>query len=439
MKKMSIRALWLVLVSGIGLAQEGDWVVSTFAEARASGDIYVADNGDVYINDFGIPSVGNGTTLVKITPDGQVSILASGLSFAPSGIVMDASGDLYAATFSGGDVYRISPNGNKTVVNSGLSGPVGLTVDDNNNLYVAECTANRISRLVGGSALAVANIPGGCANGLVWGHDQALYVLAWQNGNIFRVDLAGNVSLFATVPGGGGHLELSGDHYYVLGRTANQVYRVDFNGNVTLYAGTGVDGQGDGSLLEATFSRPNGIGVHRPTGELYVTGSSLQTFVPLPIRKIGPDTSTSNNDFVINVGLAGSWVDPAASGQGVVLDFIITEEQVDAVLFWFTHNDQAADPTTELDGFGSRQNRWFTASGSAAAAVLDMPIFRTSGGQLGLDVPVTTEAVGNIRLEFFNCFEAQLDYAFDAPGSPSGQMQLQRITPDIWCEVLLAE
>ncbi|WP_223787228.1 hypothetical protein [Marinicella meishanensis] len=432
-------ALYLVMVCGVGLAQEDDWVVTTFSEARANGDIFVADNGDVFINDFGIPSAGNGTTMVKITPDGQASVFASGLSFAPSGIVMDASGDLYAATFNGGDVYRISANGSPTVVNSGLAGPVGLAVDDNNNLYVAECSANRISRLVGGSAQTVGFIQGGCANGLVWGHDQALYVLAWQTGNIFRMDLSGNVSLFATIPGGGGHLELSGDHYYVLGRTAHKVYRVDFAGNVTTYAGTGIDGQGDGPLLEATFSRPNGIGVHRPTGELYVTGTSLQTFVPIPIRKIAPDTSVPSNDFLINAGLAGSWVDPAASAQGVVLDIILTDGQPDAVLFWFTHNDQAADPDTELDGFGSRQNRWFTASGSANGAVLEMPIFRSSGGQFNLDVPVTTEAVGSLRLEFFSCFEARLDYEFDAPGAPSGGMDLQRITPDIWCESLLAE
>ena len=54
-----------------GLAQEADWEVSTFSFARANGDIFVADNGDVYINDFGRPSLGNGSTLVKVKPDGS--------------------------------------------------------------------------------------------------------------------------------------------------------------------------------------------------------------------------------------------------------------------------------------------------------------------------------------------------------------------------------
>ncbi len=229
---------------------------------------------------------------------------------------------------------------------------------------------------------------------------------------------------------------MSGDHYYALARTAHQLYRIDFNGGVELYAGTGADGQDDGPVAEATFSRPNGIGVHRPTGEIYITGSSDQDLNQIPIRRIAAADDTNDNDFIINPGLAGSWVDPAVDGQGVVLDFAVSDERFDAVLFWFTYDDQAPDVDSELGGFGSRQSRWFTASGAVDGASVVMPIFRSSGGVFDDPRPVSTAAVGSMELEFFSCFEAVLSYQFTVPEEKIGSLSLQRITPDIWCETL---
>ncbi|MGJ8663541.1 MAG: hypothetical protein ACSHWU_07815 [Marinicella sp.] len=439
--KAKIKLLLVMILSlfiNLLYADESEeYVVTTIAEARASGDVFVTDNGNIYISDFGVIGTGNGSTVVKITPDGETSIFASGLSGSPSGIIMDSSGDLYVATFNGGDVYRISPNGNKTIINSGLSGPVGLALDNNENLYVAECSANRISKLVNGSAETISTLAGiGCVNGLTWGHDNALYALNFRDGKITRVDLNGNASAFATIPGRGGHLELYGDYYYVLARTAHEVYRVDFNGQVEHFAGTGVDGFDDGPVAEATFSRPNGIGVNRSDGSFVITGSSDPSILQIPIRKISLEAVDNGNDFQINHGLSGAWVDPNQNGQGVVFDFALDENRFDAVMFWFTYDDTEADADTELTGFGSRQNRWFTAIGPVQGSSIMMPIYRSSGGRFDDSTAVETVAVGTVEVEFLSCFEAILIYEFLQPEEKSGTINLQRITPDIMCESL---
>jgi len=443
MKYIYVRNSWLLVLlfcSSLGFCQTEEWVVSTLTTARANGDITVAENGDIYIADFGRPGLGNGSTVVKIKPDGSKSVFATGINSAGSGITIDSNGNLYVAAFNGGDVFQITPSGNKTKINSGLSGPVGLAVDNNDNLYVAECTVNRISRLVNGTAQTVAGIPGiGCANGLVWGHDNALYVLMWRNGEIYRVDLAGNVSLFASTSGGGGHLELLGDYYYVLGRTAHRVYRVDFNGQVEIFAGTGADGTVDGSVADSEFSRPNGIGVNRQTGELFVTGSSDGSLNDIPIRKIALESVEVGNDFEINYGLAGSWYNPNTDGQGFVFDFAVSTVRFDALVYWFTYDDIAADDQTELMGFGTKQSRWFTAIGPVQGNTVVMPIYRTAHGVFDDSAAVTSDVVGSMELEFFSCFEALLTYDFTVPENKSGSIPLQRIAPDIMCEVLAGE
>lgn len=429
--------LVVLALSPVLFAQDNEWYVSTFAQARANGDAYVSDSGDVYISDFGDPSLGNGSTLVKITPDGQVSTLATGLSGTPTGVVMDQNQNLFVAAINAGVIYRIGANGTKTTFASGLSGPVGLAVDPANNLYVAECSANRISRIVNSQPQTVASIPGiGCANGLVWGHDDALYTLMWRDGKIYRVDLAGNVSLFATTSGGGGHLEYLDGHYYVLGRTAHKVYRVDTNGEVELFAGTGVDGAIDGPALEATISRPNGIGVDRVNKAFYIAGSSSGHTAPIPIRKLSM-VETNSNDFRINYGLVGSWFNPLTEGQGMVLDFALDESRNDLVMYWFTH-DVSQPGGDELSGFGSDRNRWFTLIGSVSddSPVVNLTLLRTSAGQFDQPADVMTEAVGEASIEFFSCVEAEFNYTFETEPPITGSIPLTRITPDVLCESL---
>ncbi|MXV52036.1 T9SS type B sorting domain-containing protein [Pedobacter sp. HMF7647] len=124
-----------------------DGVVATFAGSQASGftngprqsarfntptAVAVDAGQNIYISD-----ASNGAVR-KITPDGMVSTLATGLSF-PRELRADATGNIYVAEQNGYSIKRISPNGSvSTVVPYGLTGPIGLTLDGKGYMYLGD-------------------------------------------------------------------------------------------------------------------------------------------------------------------------------------------------------------------------------------------------------------------------------------------------------------
>ncbi len=81
---------------------------------------------------------------------------------APSGVVGDANGNIYVASFAENVIYKIDSAGTKTVfAKSDISGPVGLALDSLNNLYVANYTSGNILKVnqagVGAVVLTVKN------------------------------------------------------------------------------------------------------------------------------------------------------------------------------------------------------------------------------------------------------------------------------------------
>ena len=110
----------------------------------------VYHDGNFYFGVLGTFPVRPGTqNIYKLTPDGHVSVVASGLT-AVLGIAFDAQGRLYAletdtvAGFPGppaansGRVVRVNSNGTLTTIASGLNFPSAMTFDpDGDELYVS--------------------------------------------------------------------------------------------------------------------------------------------------------------------------------------------------------------------------------------------------------------------------------------------------------------
>ena len=110
----------------------------------------VNHNGNFYFGTLGTFPVTPGTqSLYKLTPGGQVSVVASGLT-AALGIAFDGQGRLYAletdtvAGFPGpaaagsGMVVRVNADGTLTTIASGLNFPSAMTFDpDGDSLYVS--------------------------------------------------------------------------------------------------------------------------------------------------------------------------------------------------------------------------------------------------------------------------------------------------------------
>lgn len=103
-------------------------------------------HGNFYVgNLLTFPIPGGGSKIYKITPSGEIKVVASGLNTV-LGLVFDDRDRMYVLEMTAGApfptpgtgrVLQISPSGNATVVASGLSLPTGMTMGPDGNLYVS--------------------------------------------------------------------------------------------------------------------------------------------------------------------------------------------------------------------------------------------------------------------------------------------------------------
>ena len=123
------------------------------------GNIYVADNGYSLIRK--IDSSGNVSTLAGSGNSGHDDGVGSVATFhSPTDLAVDKNGNILVVDAHNNMIRIINPEGNVSslfgfsgingATNScmpGLNGPIGITIDDSNNLFIAD-TDNRIIRKI---------------------------------------------------------------------------------------------------------------------------------------------------------------------------------------------------------------------------------------------------------------------------------------------------
>jgi len=245
----------------------GDRVLTLTGEplVGAVGGVAVDAAGFIYSADFR-------ESVYKITPDGRVSVFATGL-YGASGNTIDARGNLLQSSFNGDYITRIDRHGNQEIIAEGLAGPVGIAVGATGDMFVCNCRSNSIARVDQGGAVSTFAQSDlfRCPNGITRGPDDDYYVVNFSDGRMLHVTQDGAVSEFALIPGGGnGHVAFARGNFYVTGFQGQRIYRVSTDGEVTPFAGTGAIGETDGAALQATFSWPNGIAAGPQGDRLYV-------------------------------------------------------------------------------------------------------------------------------------------------------------------------
>jgi|GEM_PF-500003 len=151
----------------------------------SAGNLYVADTGNNVIRKITVSTGTSGNVYTVSTFAGQMGVhgalngTGSAAQFnTPTGLAIDAQGNLYVADFINYTIRKITPAGVVTTLagsagNLGavdgtgtaarLNHPTGITVDSQGNVYVADCYNNTIRKIT--SAGVVTTIAGSGAAG----------------------------------------------------------------------------------------------------------------------------------------------------------------------------------------------------------------------------------------------------------------------------------
>lgn len=107
----------------------------------------VAYHGNFYVGNLDtFPIPGGASKILKITPDGYIRRVASGLDTVV-GVVFDNRDRMYVLELTAGapgpapghgDIVRIDPSGKKTIILSGLDLPTAITMGPDGALYVSD-------------------------------------------------------------------------------------------------------------------------------------------------------------------------------------------------------------------------------------------------------------------------------------------------------------
>ena len=155
----TVRCLFSVLVAtGLLLA------VSPYISATPSASAHSTGIGDL------LPRIECSEAYTAI-------IFAEGLS-SPDGLAFSPAGELYIAEETAGRVSRVGPGGQVTTVVSGLADPEGIAFDAAGNLYVVEDVQNgRLLRIAPGGEMTELATGREAPEGVVWSaSDDTVYI-----------------------------------------------------------------------------------------------------------------------------------------------------------------------------------------------------------------------------------------------------------------------
>ena len=232
-------------------------------------------------------------------------IAASASFYRPSGVTVDATGNIYVADTYNQKIRKITPSGvvstfagngsagatDGPAANASFYGPSGITIDATGYIYVADIGSRKIRKIT--PAGIVSTIAG---SGLAGSNDGPAANASFYGCSGVTVDASGNI--------------------YVADSFNNKIRKITPAGVVSTFAGNGSAGATDGPAATASFSDPSGVTIDT-AGIIYVADSGNNK-----IRKITPAGVVST---VAGSGVRGYTNGPAATASfylpsGVALD-----------------------------------------------------------------------------------------------------------------------
>jgi hypothetical protein len=252
-------------------------VVETYAPGLTQGDgISVDSIGNIFVSG----GVGNGSVL-EISTDLTADNHAVGLS-AANGSDHDSQDNLYVADYSGGAIWKISPDGERTSFASNLNGPAGLWINSDDEVFVSLYGANfsgigsTVIKINPAGEQVVYATGGGLRDVVGVTGDNMGRVFAGNlgSGQLFEIT-NGNVEPLANATVGINMIDYARGYIYVPGGDNHKIIRVSVNtGEVETFSGlAGQQGSADAHILDATFDTPSAIAFSIDENEAFVLDS----------------------------------------------------------------------------------------------------------------------------------------------------------------------
>ena len=246
-----------------GFSNTNTFYNPTGVAVDSTGNVYVADMWDQVIRKISPPGI---TTIFAglISSGCGVAGYANGGALTaaefnyPTGVAVDSTGNVYVADFTNNVIRKITSGIVSTLAGSGAFGdadgtgtaasfnyPISVAVDSSGNVYVADTNNNKIRKIT--PAGVVSTLAGSGAAGYT---DGISNTASFNSPIGVAVDSHGNV--------------------YVADTGNHKIREITTAGVVFTLAGSGANGDDDGSGTTAAFYNPTGIAVDS-SGNIYVS------------------------------------------------------------------------------------------------------------------------------------------------------------------------
>ncbi len=290
-RKVTNGIITTVAGSNADWGYSGDGGPATSAQLKNPSGVAVDAAGNLYIAD---PAV---NVIRKVTPAGTISTFAGNATqgysgdngqavkaqlYWPSAVAVDTAGNLFITDRGDGHIRKVTPDGTITTF-AGTGGEPfgslsGLALDATGNLYVTASASNLVLKVTPNGAVSTIAGTGGSGGG--WGY-------SGDGGPA----TAAQMGPFGAAPDASGNLFIADTYNNVIRKVAS-------NGIITTVAGTGAWGySGDGNAATgATLASPFWVAPD-PTGNLFIADTSNNV-----VRRVTP-AGTITTWVAASVGL----------------------------------------------------------------------------------------------------------------------------------------
>jgi len=284
--------LTILILSAIVSNSSAQTVTTIVSNSNFNDGLALDTAGNIYASRY------FGSNVSKISPQGEVSIFATGF-ISPNGIAFGDSSYLFVPSGQGQTIHKVAPDGTTILVNSTINSPSGIAFNSEGIMYVAIYPNDRIDRILLDGTIEEFYSGNGLNGpvGLAFDENDNLYLNNFDNGQVVKITPDSILTVLGDMVGNCGFMTLAPNAIYATAISINKIYKITYDGVMTEFAGTGAAGQNDGHVSQATFNGPNGI-IATSTGDtLYISDFNTNS-----LRMItGVNNPTSVEDDVLIV------------------------------------------------------------------------------------------------------------------------------------------